>query len=79
MQTTQHPPLCQVLPHPACTINPDAVRAVQQATGQLLVITGGKPQLHFATGTTDPFPPGSHLRRFLIIDEHDSLLGGDVA
>ncbi len=79
MQTTQHASRCQVLPHPACTTNPDAVRAVQQATGQLLVINGGKPQLYFATGKTDPFSPGPHLRRFLIIDEHDSLLGGDVA
>lgn len=46
MQTTQHTPTrCPVLLHPACTTNPDAVKAVQQATGRFIVLEGGKPML----------------------------------
>ena len=37
MQTTQHA-RCPVLLHPACTTNPDAIRAVQQATGRFVVL-----------------------------------------
>lgn len=79
MQSTQHANRCQVIPHPACTTNPDAVRAVQQATGQLLIINGGKPQLHFATGLANPFPISAPARRFLIAAEIDSPFGGDAA
>lgn len=35
----------QVLLHPACITNPDAVKAVQQATGRLIVLDGGRPRL----------------------------------
>ncbi len=84
MQTTQHTTRCQVLPHPACTTSPDAVRAVQQATGQLLVINDGKPQLntptfYFATGAVDPFPTTAQNRRFLIAEEISGPCGGDAA
>lgn len=44
MQQTQHTS-AQVLLHPACTTNPDAVRAVQQATGRFVVLVGGRPTL----------------------------------
>lgn len=46
MQTTQHTPThCQVLLHPTAVSNPDAVKAVQQATGRFIVLEGGKPML----------------------------------
>ncbi len=46
MQTTQHTlTRCPVLLHPAAATNPDAIRAVQQATGRLICIIGGRPQL----------------------------------
>ncbi|WP_024717535.1 hypothetical protein [Pseudomonas putida] len=79
MLSTQHTNRCQVIPHPACTTNPDAVRAVQQATGQLLIINRGKPQLHFATGSVNPFPVSALAHRFLIAAEIDAPLGGDAA
>lgn len=44
MQSTQHA-RCPVLLHPACTTNPDAIRAVQQATGRFVVLAGGRPRL----------------------------------
>ena len=44
MQSTQHA-RCPVLLHPACTTNPDAIRAVQQATGRFVVLDGGRPTL----------------------------------
>lgn len=37
--------------HPACTHSPAAVEAIQQRTGCLVVITGGKAQL-----TPPPIP-----------------------
>ncbi|KAF1312720.1 hypothetical protein BLX42_01870 [Pseudomonas sp. SG-MS2] len=79
MQSTQHTNRCQVIPHPACTTNPDAVRAVQQATGQLLIINRGKPQLHFASGSVNPFPASAMARRFLIATELGAPFGGDAA
>ncbi|MCE1017265.1 hypothetical protein LU646_14780 [Pseudomonas alloputida] len=84
MQSTQHANRCQVIPHPACTTNPDAVRAVQQATGQLLVINDGKPQLtppnfYFITGAVDPFPTTAQNRRVLIAEEISGPCGGDAA
>ncbi|GAD62672.1 hypothetical protein [Aquipseudomonas alcaligenes] len=83
MQTTQHT-RCPVLLHPACTTNPDAVRAVQQATGRLVVLNGGKPQLsnptfHFVTGEVDPFPASVQGRRFLVADDFTGPFGGDAA
>ncbi|AVO51234.1 hypothetical protein [Ectopseudomonas mendocina] len=84
MQTTQHK-TAQVLLHPACTTNPAAVRAVQQATGQLIVLRGGKPQLapepNFIFVVSQPaFVPAEIAdRRFFVIDELDGLFGGDAA
>lgn len=86
MQTTQHA-RCPVLLHPACTTNPDAIRAVQQATGRLVVINGGKPQLLkskplfiFASGAEDYLPADATKRRFFIPDECDTgPFGGDAA
>lgn len=85
MQSTQHASTCQVLLHPACTTNPAAVRAVQQATGQLVVINGGKAKLsktnfYFATGAVDAIPESAQSRRFLIADEFTTgPFGGDAA
>lgn len=46
MHTTQHSSTrCQVLLHPAAATNPDAVRAVQRATGCFILLQGGKPRL----------------------------------
>lgn len=86
MQSTQHT-RCPVLLHPACTTNPDAIRAVQQATGRLVVINGGKarllqsqPLFLFATGDKDYLPAHAAKRRFFIIDEIDTgPFGGDAA
>ncbi|MDG9928510.1 MULTISPECIES: hypothetical protein [unclassified Pseudomonas] len=44
-QHTTTPSSRQVLIHPACITNPDAVKAVQQATGRLIVLAGGRPRL----------------------------------
>lgn len=90
MQTTQHTStLGKVLLHPACTTSPDAVRAVQQATGQLVVLNGGKPQLGkdakpannlLASGATDAIPLALQNRRFFILDEIDNgPFGGNAA
>ncbi|WP_043309541.1 hypothetical protein [Pseudomonas sp. ML96] len=86
MQTTQHA-RCPVLLHPAITHSPDAVRAVQQATGQLVVITGGKAQLHkpeatfhFITGSADYLAAGNDNRRYFAVDEvTPGPFGGDAA
>lgn len=86
MHSTQHT-RCPVLLHPACTTNPDAIRTIQQATGQLVVINGGKAQLqkphahfHFATGAVDIFPANTTGRRFVVTDESDNgPFGGDAA
>lgn len=68
MQQTQHTS-AQVLLHPACTTNPAAVRAVQKATGRLIVLRGGKPRL---ASTTLPY-------QIAFIDECDGPFGGDAA
>jgi len=86
MPSTQHT-RCPVLLHPACTTNPDAIRAVQQATGRLVVINGGKarllqsqPLFLFATGEKDYLPAHVANRRFFIINEIDTgPFGGDAA
>ena len=88
MQTTQHS-RCPVLLHPACTSNPDAIRAVQQATGRLVVIQGGKPRLQkpklisrlmILSGTADQFRCKSLDKRFFILDEETpGPFGGDAA
>lgn len=68
MQQTQHT-TAQVLLHPACTTNPAAVRAVQQATGRLIVLRGGKPRL-----ASTPLP-----HQIAFFDECDGPFGGDAA
>lgn len=68
MQQTQHTS-AQVLLHPACTTNPDAVRAVQQATGRLIVLRGGKPRL-----ASSPLPG-----TLVFIDECDGPFDGGSA
>lgn len=84
MQTTQHN-TAQVLLHPACTTNPAAVRAVQQATGRLIVLRGGKPQLapepNFIFVTSQPtFVPAEIAdRRYFVIDECDGPFDGGTA
>lgn len=92
MQSTQHT-RCQVLLHPACTSNLAAIRAVQQATGRLVVLNGGKAKLldpqqlksptHFifASGAEDLLSTHVEGRRFFIIDECDTdpFDGGSAA
>ena len=86
MQSTQHT-RCPVLLHPACTTNPDAIRAVQQATGRLVVINGGKarllqpqPLFRFVSSEPEYFPAEVAKRRFFIIDEIDTgPFDGDAA
>ena len=58
---------------------------LQQATGQLVVVNGGKAKLsktnfYFATGAVDAIPESDHSRRFLIADEFTTgPFGGDAA
>ena len=47
--TANNQPRCPVYLHPAAASNPGHVRAIQQATGTLVVIIGTRPQLHPAT------------------------------
>ncbi|MCY1289346.1 hypothetical protein D9M68_341780 [compost metagenome] len=87
--TTQHmqSQACQVFLHPAAASNPEAIRAVQQATGRLVVLKGGKPQLGstplrsnfiFATGHVDPAGIAAY-RRFLDDVDNTGPFGGDAA
>jgi len=58
MDTAQHAtPRCPVYLHPASASNPATVRSIQQATGQLVVITCGRTLLKPATTPADPFGP----------------------
>lgn len=46
MDTAQHTSTrCPVYLHPAAATNPRTVASIQQATGQLIVLIGGRPQL----------------------------------
>lgn len=46
MDTAQHNSTrCPVYLHPAAASNPETIRTVQRATGQLIVLAGGRPQL----------------------------------
>ncbi|WP_213662834.1 hypothetical protein [Stutzerimonas stutzeri] len=46
MDTAQHSSTrCPVYLHPAAASNPTTVASIQRATGQLIVLTGGRPQL----------------------------------
>lgn len=63
MSTAQqtNPARCRVLLHPTAMHNPGAIRAVQQATGGLIVINGGRARLNAPTaapGSSDTGPFG---------------------
>lgn len=46
MDTAQHSSTrCPVYLHPTAASNPRTVASIQQATGQLIVLAGGRPQL----------------------------------
>lgn len=46
MDTAQHNSTrCPVYLHPTAATNPAAIASIQQATGQLIVLNGGRPQL----------------------------------
>ncbi|WP_313135605.1 hypothetical protein [Stutzerimonas nitrititolerans] len=46
MDTAQHNSTrCPVYLHPTAATNPTAIARIQQATGQLIVLNGGRPQL----------------------------------
>lgn len=45
MDTAHSPTRCPVYLHPAAASNPRTVHHIQQATGQLVVINCGRPQL----------------------------------
>ena len=76
-----------MLLHPACATNPAAVRAVQEATGQLILINGGKPHLSpsrtihlFVSGHADAFRDDIKPRRFAALTARNSdPFGGDAA
>lgn len=58
MDTAQHAtPRCPVYLHPTAACNPNIVRNIQEASGQLVVITRGRIQLKPATpaGSFGPF------------------------
>lgn len=57
MQQTQHVhPRCPVYLHPAAATNPTAVSQVQRATGQLIVLAGGRALLKQPTTPTPTHP-----------------------
>lgn len=45
MQTQQSTTRCPVFLHPACASSPATIAHIQRSTGQLIVLTGGRPQL----------------------------------
>lgn len=45
MDTAHSTTRCPVYLHPAAASNPAVVSSIQQATGQLICITGGRPTL----------------------------------
>ncbi|WP_339514490.1 hypothetical protein [Pseudomonas sp. RL_15y_Pfl2_60] len=45
MDTARSNTRCPVYLHPAAASNPTTIHNIQQATGQLIVINGGRPQL----------------------------------
>ena len=50
---------CPVFLHPASATNPSSISNIQRATGQLFVLTGGRPQLtqRCTSPTPDDFGP----------------------
>lgn len=60
MDTAQHSSTrCPVYLHPAAASNPETIRTVQRATGQLIVLAGGRPQLKQQPARYDGFGPFS--------------------
>lgn len=58
MQTQHSKTRCQVYLHPTAVTSPAAVQAVQQATGQLIALEGGRPRLKRSTPpVSDDFGP----------------------
>lgn len=58
MDTAQHSSTrCPVYLHPAAASNPETIRTVQRATGQLIVLSGGRPQLKRTQPAFDDFGP----------------------
>jgi len=58
MDTAQHSSTrCPVYLHPAAASNPTTVASIQRATGQLIVLTGGRPQLKQHRTGFDGFGP----------------------
>lgn len=49
MDTAHSNTRCPVYLHPAAASNPSTVRSIQHATGQLVVIAGGRPRLAAST------------------------------
>lgn len=47
---------CRVYLHPAAASNPTTISRIQRATGRLVVIAGGRPQLK-ATRPSEDFGP----------------------
>lgn len=45
MDTARRNTRCPVYLHPAAATNPTTVASIQHATGQLIVLAGGRPQL----------------------------------
>lgn len=56
MDTARTTTRCPVYLHPAAA-NPSTIRSIQLATGQLIVLTGGRPQLKQPANTFDGFGP----------------------
>lgn len=57
MDTARTNTRCPVYLHPTAATNPNTVRSIQQATGQLIVLTSGRPQLKQPANTFDGFGP----------------------
>lgn len=58
MDTAQHNSTrCPVYLHPAAATNPRTVASIQQATGQLIVLNGGRPQLKQQHARYDGYSP----------------------
>lgn len=55
MDTAHSNTRCPVYLHPAAASNPSIVRTIQRATGQLVVIAGGRPRLTTTAPTPGPF------------------------
>lgn len=57
MDTATRTTRCPVYLHPAAASNPAVIASIQQATGQLIVLTGGRPQFKQQHARYDGFGP----------------------